>query len=194
MWRGSKKWLLPLVSCGESMRSLGDIRITGKGYLKWVWGACEGCNKERWVRMVEGQPISKLCRSCAHKGKPSNHWKGGRVTVIGGYIGIWVAPNDFFYPMARRRGAGLRSYVLEHRLVMAKHLNRCLLPWEIVHHKNGIKDDNRLENLELLPTTKKHTEKHLPLLKLQIELAKRDKRITELLQEIIILKQKGGED
>ena len=142
-------------------RNRGEIR-TGKEIgrkgnnpnVKYIWHACEDCGKERWVQFVKGQPISIFCKSCWEKGKRNRSWRGGK-RHSAGYILIKLYPSDFHYAMAT---AG--EYVLEHRLVMAQGLGRCLQPWEIVHHKNGIKNDNRFENLELSEHISNHSKQH----------------------------------
>ena len=110
---------------------------------------CKECDKQRWVRASRGEPVPALCEDCSkrsRRGVEAGYWKGGRLKV-GGYIRAWLAPDDAFFSMADSKG-----YVAEHRLVMARYLGRPLDDSEIVHHVNGVKDDNRLENLCL--TTK----------------------------------------
>jgi len=62
--------------------------------------------------------------------------------------GYWIVG----VPKELRQLIGGAAKVGEHRLVMALHLGRPLLPDEVVHHRNGNRTDNRIENLELWST------------------------------------------
>jgi hypothetical protein len=78
-------------------------------------------------------------RARAHEGGKNPNWKGGR-TIKDGYV-LVLKPKG--HPIGRHK------YISEHRLVMEKALGRYLEAHETVHHKNGDRQDNRIENLEL---------------------------------------------
>lgn len=85
------------------------------------------------------QPTSSTCQSTA--GNESGNWTGGKTYHKSGYV-MRRTPG---HPRAR----GKSPYVFEHVLVMKEVLGRHLVEEESVHHLNGVKDDNRPENLGL---------------------------------------------
>lgn len=118
---------------------------------------CKQCGahfKVKPHKIKEGKGIY-CSRVCANRGvltgKPSRAWKGGR-HMISGYVAVF-APNHPNASVQQRR------YVLEHRAVAAKMLGRPLVKGEVVHHKNGIKTDNRPENLVVI-TQSEHMRLH----------------------------------
>ena len=137
-----------------------DIGKTGSAaWQKFIWHACVDCGKERWVCFVKGNPDNFKCHKCANKYNGHDRWKN-HVPSNKFYTYVQIEPDNFYYPMVKSNKNRLKGGVVkEHRLVMAKSLGRCLASWEFVHHKNGDRRDNRLENLELT-TNGAHTIAH----------------------------------
>ena len=86
------------------------------------------------------------------------NWKGGKTITTKGYIMI----KNYKHPRGDKQ-----NYIAEHILIMEKKLGRYLTPEERVHHINGIKNDNKIENLYTYNNTSKHNkgEKSFSLLK-----------------------------
>ncbi len=142
--------------------------------LKEAW---KGDKNPRWVRKIKktcavcGKTFEKTPYYCSgewglkgrfcsidcqakhlrgRKREKALAWKGGK-KISRGYIYL-LNPS---HPYAPKCG-----YVAEHRLIMEKCLGRYLKSYEIVHHKNGIRGDNRPENLEAM-TRGEHNRIHV---------------------------------
>lgn len=112
--------------------------------------------KRQWWRDASAEQRVKTCSRIKENhakafagitGKDHPGWKGGRYTnKRDGYVMVY-APD---HPSAVKATNGVGGYVLEHRLVMEQVLGRYLLPDEDVNHRNGVKDDNRPENLMIV--------------------------------------------
>lgn len=113
--------------CGGEVTSRGWCRRHYQRFMRYgdplkvsAWASGNREGSEKWV---------------ARRRKP-----GDRASQQEGYVYVFQPES----PMANSRGL-----VLEHRWVLAQHLGREIAPDETVHHKNGVRDDNSLENLEL---------------------------------------------
>lgn len=111
--------------CGEPlMVPRGRFNQAAKrGQSLFCSGACAG----KALRYTRTKPV----------GRPRGE-EGVRWRAANGYVYVWLTDDD-----------GRRRSFAEHRVVMERALGRKLRRHETVHHKNGIRTDNRVENLEL---------------------------------------------
>lgn len=123
---------------------------------------CPHCGAERWYplctlrQQIKRPNFNGQCKPCGTRESRAGYFQWAkrngiarRSTTANGYIVIGptgVPPEDLPLFRAMQTRA---HFVLEHRLVMAKHLGRPLRSDELVDHMNGDKTDNRAENLRV---------------------------------------------
>lgn len=127
---------------GKKSGRLTVIKYVGsQGRYGALW-LCK-CDCGRMKRVLAAKISSGVAKSCGclehPRGELNCHWKGGKYQSKAGYIIL----SDHNHPNAKH------GHIAEHIKMMSEILGRPLFPGETVHHKNGIKNDNKSENLEL---------------------------------------------
>lgn len=154
---GAIHWDEPLIRKGS--QNLLHVRVS-----------CE-CGATSYIVVSDARRRSRTgyCAPCHHRehfrslnnqgGAKSTRYKGPTRLNTDGYREVAIYPDDPMYEAARGSATKTRyvRYMLEHRYVMAVHLDRPLYSWEHVHHRDQDKLNNALENLEVVDNETHHT-------------------------------------
>ena len=158
-------------SCYQGLRKDG-VNYKKKLFKKDLIGTkCQVCEK---IRLKSNDIEKDLCASCYQKKRyndnPDLHVKHKKLCRdyrrkqrgVDTELPLLCAPagsgsikkGQGYKVICKKEFRGMphadkKGRIAEHTYVMMQHLGRPLFPKETVHHKNGIRDDNRIENLEL---------------------------------------------
>lgn len=168
--------------------NIGDLAtaksVGRKGRAVHIWAACPKCGHERWVKR---NARHTSCQTCEHPptqyGSKNPRWNATKKTFTKSGIRVYVTTTHPYFKMAHRCATSGYA-ILEHRLIMAEHIGRCLDSWEVVHHIDGDNCNNAIENLLLLPNQAMHTAYTL----LQTEMRSLQARVTLLEADNVLLR------
>jgi DNA invertase Pin-like site-specific DNA recombinase len=155
-----KKFNCSRVTITLAIKELGGI-VSRSGCTKYKWTDEDVKNIIKLYKSEKSQTYIADLYNCDqttisrlliknnisfHKYRKEKHpnWSGGRHITREGYVIVLLDNEDPFYCMVNSS-----SYILEHRLVMARYLKRPLNTHETVHHIDGNRQNNNIHNLQL---------------------------------------------
>lgn len=160
---------------------------------KFVLVSCNECGKKRLVAVCDTRRQTGKCRKCHTTehyrtlnkgGEKSSRYKGRKRLRHDGYLEVAVYPGEPLYDMGTKARKGTCRYILEHRYVMALHLQRPLFVWEHIHHIDGDTQNNQLSNLTIVDQ-----DTHCAITSLMTENDKLRKEIKRLQDMVLFLSE-----
>lgn len=131
---------------------MNEIRqLAKRGWCLRLIANRYGCSRQCVCERMQEAGISRLPQ-WSQPGPRNGQWRGGIQIDDDGYVLVWMPT----HPFANNAGT-----VRQHRLVMELKLGRYLTRKEVVHHKDGNKKNNRIDNLELFASNGDHLKKTL---------------------------------
>lgn len=131
---------------------------------------CKDCSNKINGKLKRGKISGKKGKSFTHLQKENSpRWKGGRYINKAGYVMIAVKSGSV------NRKSGWENYRPEHIINIEKHIGRKLTKEECVHHVDGNRQNNHLDNLALILSNEHHRKTHMSLQRIGYELYKEGK-------------------
>lgn len=141
----NKKFGRDPLYCSNTCSALGRRKVADERNKL----TCAQCGKVEIRSRSSGKRIYREQQFCSQGCKSESQRTKALAKFESGTYGRHVKRNGYVWISVPVLVNGKKGAIMEHRFVMSRHIGRDLFPEETVHHINGVRSDNRIENLEL---------------------------------------------